>query len=183
MLELKLISDLTEGEQILAASIMAGSNSQLKGMPLEERPKDVVNQELEQLLAQGLRVVIIGIYNGEVAGVYVIPRFVLEGDILTNSIIGSYFITEPIGNGIGTEFMGSLTQVFEELAHRCNAPLMHMERYWKGNGFLLKGSYTDMGPHVTESLRICGRRYLPSPHNLAPSESRIVEAFMGMMHK
>jgi len=185
MLELKLIGDLTKEEQILAARIMSGFHTRLRDVPLEERPEDVVNEELDQLLKEKLSVVIAGIYGDKpVGGIYTIPYFFLDNDILTNSFFGSYFITEPAGNGIGTEFIISLTRIFEELAHRCNAAhLMHNDRYWKGNGFLLKQGYVDMGPHLTDDLRICGRRYFPIHHNLAQSESKIVESFIGMMHK
>ncbi len=185
MLELKLIRDLTKEEQMLAASIMAGFHPRLRDIPLKERPKDVVNAELEQLLAERLSVVIAYLYPSRSAGgVYTLPHFVLDQGVLTNSFFGSYFITEPTGNGIGTEFIMSLSRIFEVLAHRCNvAHLMHMDRYWRGNEFLLKQGYVDMGPHLTDDLRICSRRYLPSPHNLAQSESRIFDSFMSMVHK
>ena len=184
MIELKLIGDLTQQEQFLAAQIMAGFNPNIRDMPLEERPKDAVIAELEQLLTPGLRVVVTGLYNGKVAGVYIIPRFFRKDETLVNDVLGSYFIVEPRENGIGSEFMASLSSLFEKLADRCNAAhLTHFGRYWRGNEYLLRHGYTDRGHHVVADLRICAKEYPARPHNLSQNEDRIVEAFASMMHK
>ena len=49
MLELKLFGNLEENQQLEAAVIYAGRDPDMRALSPEQRPKDVINKELEQL--------------------------------------------------------------------------------------------------------------------------------------
>lgn len=178
MLELKLFGNLEENQRLEAAVIYAGRDPDMRALSPEQRPKDVINKELEQF-KDNLGMMITGVdHAGKVVAVYDMPLFVKVENLLINLETG-YLIAEPLGQHHGSHVIQSLRPIFERLAYTLDsAELIHNASSLPRN-LLVRQGYSDQGKLIfdKEGHHRYTRHYMPQNHLLGANQERIVEAF------
>lgn len=137
---------------------------------------------MAKTLIGGPYVYVLGCCDGQIAGVYQLPRFYTEGDEIVSGEEG-YFATLPTAQGTGGEMLQRLAEVFPQVALDAGAKsLLHREtirkdrpvRLFERHGYTrYKSSVTIGGPGGID-YHFRQRRYAASSPELTGPERKIV---------
>jgi len=190
MLELILFGDLQEIQQLQAAIINTGRDPYIRDLPIDQRPRGIIDNELENIIgASDDNVVVTGVdHEGKVVAVYTMPIFLPvytsvgqpERNFLMNFEFG-YLITEPSGSPhhYGSNVFQSLRPIFESLTYALGVDeLFHNVSSLPGS-LLTRLGYKDLGRSVSDKLghHRYGGHFMPQNITLGANQEAIIEAF------
>ncbi|MBI2580956.1 GNAT family N-acetyltransferase [Candidatus Woesearchaeota archaeon] len=184
MLELILFQELSSEQKHAAAVVRAGE--EFKTVPPEQRPAEAVRNNLKILYSVAKqKVVVAAIINGSVVAFYELPPFSMRSNYVLTIRDSGFIMVEPTKQrqGIGTQVIASLQQIFESFAYSAHAAgLKHSASVHAGAVVPFERcGYTSASPQYapfSNDLRIFTRQYNPQQHSLGKHGAFIVAKFL-----